>query len=386
MFSFSQAMDDGTARKDETGNEFTDDSAILEAKKELEKWKVMVLKEEDKKSLMILEKVDNDDSKTRAQKEMEALFKEMESRKKEFSNILNGIENDISNLEKRNAELRENLRSSLAKVEAGNAESFKLQQKFKIFATIPEKKVKFSGKASEEEIPEVIKGVFTITQRPSVILNGGQALITFEEEKVANQILKMAKCLVTCDKAKIDVKPRSLQLEPSVKFEIHIDVSKKSVGFMVGDAPPTMAEERMRDRLEMSFSRPSRGGGEVENVEYDKVTGTGQITFLHTGVAENLALKRKYLVDVEPNTTVNVGPVYSYKLKKFQTFCGTPKRTILLEDVEDVEDEEDLQDQLEIHFQKPSNYGGEVESIKYLSAGKKIKAFFGDDTVQLEEA
>ena len=39
----------------------------------------------------------------------------------------------------------------------------------------------------------------------------------------------------------------------------------------------------MRDRLEMSFSRPSLGGGEVKDVEYDKVTGTGQITFLHTG-------------------------------------------------------------------------------------------------------
>ncbi|XP_046901998.1 N-myc-interactor isoform X3 [Hypomesus transpacificus] len=378
-------MDDGTERKYETqGKEFKDDSAILEAKKELEKWKALVLKEEDKKSLMILEKVDNDESKARAQKEMEALFNETERRKKEISNTLRGIENDISDLEKRNAELRENLRSSLAKVKAGQAESFKLQQKFKIFATIPEKKVKFSGKASEEEIPEVIKGVFTITQRPSVILNGGQALITFEEEKVANQILKMAKCLVTCEKDKIDVKPMSLQLEPSVKFEIHIDVSKKSVRF--SDAPPIMAEERMRDRLEMSFSRPSLGGGEVKDVEYDKVTGTGQITFLHTGVAENLALKRKYPVDVEPNTTVNIGPVYSYELKKFQTFCGTPKRTILLEGVEDVEDEEDLQDQLEIHFQKPSNYGGEVESIKYLSAGKKIKAFFGDDTVQLEEA
>lgn len=42
-----------------------------------------------------------------------------------------------------------------------------------------------------------------------------------------------------------------------------------------------MPEERMRDRLEMSFSRPSRGGGEVEGVQYDKNTGTGQITFLH---------------------------------------------------------------------------------------------------------
>lgn len=33
----------------------------------------------------------------------------------------------------------------------------------------------------------------------------------------------------------------------------------------------------------MSFSRPSRGGGEVEKVEYDENTGTGKITFLHPG-------------------------------------------------------------------------------------------------------
>lgn len=39
----------------------------------------------------------------------------------------------------------------------------------------------------------------------------------------------------------------------------------------------------MKDRLEMSFSRPSRGGGEVKGVEYDKNTGTGCITFLHPG-------------------------------------------------------------------------------------------------------
>lgn len=39
----------------------------------------------------------------------------------------------------------------------------------------------------------------------------------------------------------------------------------------------------MKDRLEMSFSRPSRGGGEVERVEYDENTGTGCVTFLHPG-------------------------------------------------------------------------------------------------------
>ncbi len=42
-------------------------------------------------------------------------------------------------------------------------------------------------------------------------------------------------------------------------------------------------------------------------------------------------------------------------------------------------DEEDLQDHLEIHFQKPSNYGGEVENIKYVPDGAQLTAFFSED-------
>lgn len=63
----------------------------------------------------------------------------------------------------------------------------------------------------------------------------------------------------------------------------------------------------------------------------------------------------------------------------FQTFCGILKRTILLDDIKDIEDEEDLQDHLEIHFQKPSNYGGEIDSIKYVSKGNVLQAFFSED-------
>lgn len=47
-----------------------------------------------------------------------------------------------------------------------------------------------------------------------------------------------------------------------------------------------------------------------------------------------------------------------------------------MDDIEDMEDEEDMQDHLEIHFQKPSNYGGEIESVKYISKGKVLRAFF----------
>lgn len=68
----------------------------------------------------------------------------------------------------------------------------------------------------------------------------------------------------------------------------------------------------------------------------------------------------------------------------FQTFCGTPKRTILLDGIEDIEDEEDLLDHLEIHFQKPNNYGGEIESIEYISTGKMLEAVFCEDMVERE--
>lgn len=68
-----------------------------------------------------------------------------------------------------------------------------------------------------------------------------------------------------------------------------------------------------------------------------------------------------------------------------QTFCGTVKRTVLLDDIKDIEDEEDLQDHLEIHFQKPSNCGGEIENIKYVSGGNDLQAYFCEDKVEEED-
>lgn len=64
-----------------------------------------------------------------------------------------------------------------------------------------------------------------------------------------------------------------------MSLQVHLDVSRKELKVL--DIPPAMPLERMKDRLEMSFSRPSRGGGEVEKVDYDENTGTGRITFLH---------------------------------------------------------------------------------------------------------
>ncbi|XP_036815219.1 N-myc-interactor isoform X2 [Oncorhynchus mykiss] len=336
------------------------------AKEELNTLTKQLEKAEDEKSRLQLAKLSAEDSKKEASKNVMVLQRQGEQRQEEFSKTVKGIQNDISMLEKGNKDLMEKLKKSQAKLRAKKTESATLQQRFKIYVQIPEKKVKFTRKEEDsDDSGQHIKGVFTIAQRPSVLLKGGQALITFEEEKVAAQILKMAKCTVSCDKDKV-----------------HLDVSTKTLSF--SNVPFTLSEERMRDRLEISFSKPSRGGGEVQRVDYDKHTGRGQITFLNSGVAERLALKRKYIVDMDREVNVKVDLVYNYKLKKFQTFCGTPTRTILLCGIADFQDEEDLQDHLEIHFQKPSNYGGEVECIKYVSGGNEVKAFFTEDMAESE--
>ncbi|KAK5921450.1 hypothetical protein CgunFtcFv8_025155 [Champsocephalus gunnari] len=360
-----------SAREEEIGE-------LEEAKKELETWKTKAEKADDVKARLILDKLKADEAKDKARKECVACaHKEKDC---DFTQSMEAVQEEILNLGNRRQSLLDKLKSFQTELEAKRAESTELKLKFKIYAQIPDTEVNYRTLYEEQmgDGSQPISGRYLISQRASVHLQGGQALITFEEEKVASQILKIPKCSVSCEHSSVDVKPRGITMDPAVKFEVILDVSRKEV--KVHNIPTSMPEDRMKDQLELSFCRPSRGGGEVERVTYDKNTGSGQITFLHPGVADGLALRGWYRLDLDSEVDVQVRPVYSYQLLRFQTFCGSPKRTVLLEDIEDKEEEEeDLQDHLEIHFQKPSNYGGEIQSIRYLSGGKALQAFFCED-------
>ncbi|XP_008295054.1 N-myc-interactor [Stegastes partitus] len=364
-----------------------EDSPLEEAQEELQTWKNKIEKADDMKARLILEKLEEDEVKTKAKQEMMACVEKQGECQKAFTQSMSRMQDEIVKLAERKQVLLEKLKRVQAELEGKRAECSTLKQKFKIYAQIPDTEVKFIARNKEvrdgtDGGTQPVRGVFTISQRAAVLLRGGQALITFEEENVASQILKIAKCSVSCETAILDVKPRRITMDPAVKFEVHLDVSRKEL--KVSNIPPSLPDERMTDRLEISFSRPSRGGGEVERVEYDKNSGTGHITFLHPGVVQSLALRGRYLVDLDTEVNVQVGPVYKYQLRKFQTFCGCPKRTILLDDIEDMVDEEDLQDHLEIHFQKPSNSGGEIETLKYIHRGKALQAFFCEDTAEID--
>uniref|UniRef100_A0A1A7XVL0 N-myc (And STAT) interactor n=1 Tax=Iconisemion striatum TaxID=60296 RepID=A0A1A7XVL0_9TELE len=358
-----------------------------EALKELKALQAKVEKAEDTKSRLLLEKLEEDEAKVEAQREMMGCAKKQECCQKEFNQQTDKLKDEIDQLSRKKQDLQEELRLCQRQRETKRAESAKLKERFKIYAPIPRTEVKFLDSIREEkectdEMNHFIRGVFTISQQVAVLLQGGQALLTFEEEKVASQILKMTHCRVSCEDSTLDVKPKSITMGTPVKFEVHLDVSRKEL--QVLDVPPSMPEDRMKDRLEMSFSKSSRGGGEVERVDYDEASRKGHVTFLRPGVAVDLAMRGDYTVDLEHEVNLEVEPTYKYDLQKFQTFCGSVKRTILLDDIEDEEDEEDLQDHLEIHFQKPNNRGGEIECIRYISKGKTLQAFFTEDMMDME--
>uniref|UniRef100_A0A1A8EWV0 N-myc (And STAT) interactor n=2 Tax=Nothobranchius korthausae TaxID=1143690 RepID=A0A1A8EWV0_9TELE len=357
-----------------------------EALKELKALRAKVEKAEDTKSRLLLEKLEEDEAKAEAQREMMEQLNKQQLCEKEFKQQKDKLQDEIDQLSRKKQDLQEKLGKCRKQMETKRAESAKLKERFKIYAPIPHTEVKFLAPMKEKECTDemnhLIRGLFTISQQVTFLLQGGQALLTFEEEKVASQILKMAHCRVTCEDSSLDVKPKRITMETPVKFEVHLDVSRKEL--QVLDVPPSMPEERIKDRLEMSFSKSSRGGGEVESVDYDEESRKGRVTFLHPGVAVDLAVRGDYIVDLEHEEHLKVEPSYRYDLQKFQTFCGSVKRTILLDSIGGKADEEDLQDHLEIHFQKPSNSGGEIECIRYISEGKTLQAFFSEDKMDME--
>ncbi|KFV38934.1 N-myc-interactor, partial [Tyto alba] len=202
-------------------------------------------------------------------------------------------------------------------------------------------------------------------------LNQNQALLTFEDEEVAQRLVKMGKHTVNLDNKTVDVRVKPPTLEMGIKFELHVTISGKKIN--VSEVPElSIPEDWMRDKLELNFYKSEQGGGgEIENVSYDKQSRTAVITFLTPGAANSFARCTKYPFFVNGRCyRLSVSPNTSAHLEKFQLYCGISKKTILLKGTQEMEDdEESVQDMIEIHFQKPSNSGGEIEKIKYVSKG-----------------
>ncbi|NXK69207.1 NMI protein, partial [Sylvietta virens] len=82
--------------------------------------------------------------------------------------------------------------------------------------------------------------------------------------------------------ANVTVKP--FELDMGFQFELHVTVSGKKIN--VSEIPElSISKDWMRDKLELHFYKTEQaaGGGEIENVTYNKGAGTAVITFLKPG-------------------------------------------------------------------------------------------------------
>lgn len=357
----------------------TDEAEASRLRHELQLLKSEVEQEDDSKSRLIVKKLEMEQEKKKSNKLMKDLIQKQDSVQRLALDKSTSLQQQVTELRRRKMELTEKLKRSRAQLHQQRAETQRLQTRFKICAELLDSEVEFVKPKpdADDDITDEqpIRGQFSVCQEGALQLTGGQALITFEEERVVSQILQSGRCSVSFDDHTLEVTPKRIRTEPLVQFQVLLSVSRSQLA--VSDVMSSMPKDRVEDRLELSFCRPSRGGAEVRSVNFNPQLGSAQVHFLRPGAAEWLALRGEHAVDLDFQSVVKVAPVYEHQLHKFQSFCGAPKRTLLLDNVRDTGDEEEVQDQLEIHFQKPSNGGGEIEHTLYTS--RRLQAVLSPD-------
>lgn len=250
-----------------------------------------------------------------------------------------------------------------------------LEEEVQTSSVRPERQVVFKGALSEAKSKECCTEISPKILYP---LSGGTALITFEKAEVAQNVIERKEHKIQIEECFLRVQASAVELPMPSSIEIDMHVCNFRV--MVSNIPKNIPEERIIDKLEIFFSKKKNGGGEVEKCEFLPDSGHVVITFAEEGVAKSLTLKEMCSFSVENKTyQLKVTPYVKGEIKDLQFRDSICQKTVLLTGIPDIMDGEALQDVLEIHFQKRSNGGGEVELVHYVPLGKDAIAVFEED-------
>uniref|UniRef100_A0A674GQT6 N-myc and STAT interactor n=1 Tax=Taeniopygia guttata TaxID=59729 RepID=A0A674GQT6_TAEGU len=213
--------------------------------------------------------------------------------------------------------------------------------------------------------------VFGAATKVPFRLNQNQALLTFEDEEVALRLTKRSKHCVNLDDRTANVTVKPFEFDMGFQFELHVTVSGTKIN--VSDIPELpIPEDWMRDKLELCFYKTEQAKGGKRIGENGHPTTRTSYSFVGCTEYPFCAEERWFILSVSPH--------FDFHLRRFQPHCRVSKKTILLKGISDVEeDEESVQDMIEIHFQKPSNGGGEIDEIKYISR-ETAYVYFEEDT------
>ncbi|XP_027764112.1 N-myc-interactor [Empidonax traillii] len=336
-------------------------------REELKAWKARVAKAENVKDDLLLSKACAEEECAKVQEELLKLQDLKNIGQKDSSIFRDKLADQLHLLSRENTELEkdiEKLKEDLKEHSSVQALNTQIKK------DVAEMKLKFSHMEGTTHYSDMdTHCVFGAATKIPFSLNQNQALLTFEDEGVAQRLTKKGKHTVNLDNNVVDVRAVPVPLEMGLKFKLHVIISGKKI--IVSDIPELLIpHEWMRDKLELNFYKTQQGGGgEIEDVSYDSGSRTAVITFLRPGASNNFQGSPPYSFSVGGRCYKLPVSSHAYlQLEKLQPYWGVSKKTILLEGIQEVEeDEEDIQDMIEIHFQKPSNGGGEIEQIKYVS-------------------
>uniref|UniRef100_A0A8C6UUL4 NID domain-containing protein n=1 Tax=Neogobius melanostomus TaxID=47308 RepID=A0A8C6UUL4_9GOBI len=228
------------------------DGDAAEAKRELEQWKRKVETKDDNRSRLVLEKLDAEQEKKKSNNLMMELIKKQEGLQREQMQSSRTLQEQMSEVRKRKMELMEKLKRSRAQLQQKKAETQRLDNKFKIWAELPDTEVEFVKTKPDDDVTgdEPIRGQFCVCQEGALLLTGGQALITFEEEKVVSQLLQSGRCSVSFDDHTLEMTPKRIRTEPLVQFEIQLTVSRFLLN--VTELDCSLPKQRVEERLELA--------------------------------------------------------------------------------------------------------------------------------------
>ncbi|XP_073687636.1 interferon-induced 35 kDa protein [Garra rufa] len=304
-----------------------------------------------------------------------------EDEKKKYTNIIQKEKDKCRAVEDENSKMQTEILKIKEEMQSLDRKNSNLKQQTEISTAVPERKVVFRGETKKGE--HVVS--FDVNPRIVYPMEGGTALITFEEEDVAQNILTLKDHIVELGDCTITVHSKPIQFLVPRYVEMETQVCPRRI--LVSNLPKEEPEERVLDKLDIHFSRTRNGGGEVEDTDMLHDSGTVVITFVEDNVAKQLSDKQDHEVEFgRKKYKVKVTPFLNGEISQMKICNSVCKRTVLLTDIPNIMDKDNLQDNLEIHFQKTANGGGEVEGIVYNPLGHTTMALFDEDSPKDSES
>ncbi|XP_037587573.1 interferon-induced 35 kDa protein isoform X2 [Cebus imitator] len=199
------------------------------------------------------------------------------------------------------------------------------------------------------------------------------------QRQVAEQVLQQKEHTIDMEECRLRVQVQPLELPMVTTIQVSSQMRSQRVLVSGFPANLSLSEEELLDKLEIFFGKTKNGGGDVEVREL--LQGSVMLDFAKDGVAQRLCQIGQFRVPLGgQEVPLRVSPCMNGEIQKAEISSQPVSRSVLVLNIPDVLDGPELHDVLEIHFQKPTRGGGEVEALTVIPQGQQGLAVFTSES------